>query len=442
MTLTQGSIRKTFTRLWLPMIGGIFAVKAIDLSDAFFIGLLGEEPLAAIGFTFPILMTLVSVSIGLSAGASSVLSRAIGEGASTQARQSIVLGAVCMAAIASLFISALGYFYIERILAIMGAKNNVLEAATDYMRIWFMGISLLIIPVMIHGMLRATGDSKTPAIMMTATAILNIALNPVFIFGFAFIPELGVQGAAVATVIARMPLIFIAVYLLWHRQLCVLSVAHFKNGLKKWGKILRIAAPASLSTSLNPIAMAILTMAIATIGTTEVAAFGLVNKIMSFALVPLLALSGAASPFCGQNSGAGKTERSRQGLYWASIIACAWSLFLTLFFGLFGDALLTLFKAPISTHDLTLLYLWVVPLSAAGYGILITLNSALNGLGHALSALALGGGRAIILLAPLGYLAILHYGFEGLIIATASINILMGIIAFIIVKRHSLKALK
>jgi putative MATE family efflux protein len=447
MSLTKGSVRSTFTKLWLPMIGGIFAVKAIDLSDAIFIGMLGEKPLAAIGFTFPVLMVLVSLSIGLSAGASSVLSRLIGEGADENKRQTLVLGACSLAVLVSLLMSLIGFFTIETLFEWMGAKDDVLNMASSYMRIWFLGIVLLILPVMVNSMLRATGDSTLPALLMGGTAILNIALNPLFIFGAWFVPEMGVKGAAIATLIARVPFSCAALVVLKRRNLLPLTLSDLgmnklKQGCSVWTNILRIAGPASLSTSLNPVAMSILTSAVATLGTTQVAAFGLVNKIMSFALVPLLALSAASSPFCGQNSGAGDPERSRQGLLWAACIASVWSVILWGFFYVLGKPLLSLVGAPEATHQHAHFYLWLVSLSAVGYGVLIALSSALNGIGHSIIALSFGGGRAIVLLAPLGYIATTTFGFKGLSMTTAGVNVVMGLLAISFIYRYSFKAVK
>ena len=144
--------------LWLPMIGGILSVKAIGLSDAYFVGQLGEQPLAAISFTFPVVMTLISLAIGLSAGASSVLSRAIGDGADDGGRQSIVTGAIAMAFIVAALLSVAGMLLIDPVFGLMGATGSTRADAVAYMQIWFAGTAFLIVPIAINGLLRASGD--------------------------------------------------------------------------------------------------------------------------------------------------------------------------------------------------------------------------------------------------------------------------------------------
>ncbi|MDX1509032.1 MAG: MATE family efflux transporter, partial [Woeseiaceae bacterium] len=203
MSLTEGPVRDRLFALWLPMIGGILMVKAVGLADAYFVGQLGEEALAAISFTFPVVMTLISLAIGLSAGASSVLSRAIGNSADPAEQQGIVTAAVFIAIAISILLGAVGYFGIGYVLALMGASGNILADATAYMQIWFVGAVFLILPIAINGLLRSTGDGVSPALLMSGIAVLNIGLNPVFIYGLGPAPDLGMQGAAVATVSAR-----------------------------------------------------------------------------------------------------------------------------------------------------------------------------------------------------------------------------------------------
>ncbi|RIJ27988.1 MATE family efflux transporter [Henriciella mobilis] len=421
------------------MISGVLAVKAIGVSDAYFVGQLGEARLAAISYTFPVVMTLISLAIGLSAGASSVLSRAIGADASAEKQAEIVTGAAGMAVLVSIAMSVLGFLFIGPVLSLMGAEGDILKDATWFMQIWFCGVIFLVLPVATNGMLRATGDGVSPAILMSGTAILNIAINPVFIFGLGPIPELGMQGAAVATITARAVATVGAFYLLWRKNLLALSTASLVRGLRRWQEVARIGLPASLSTSVNPIALSIATAAVSTLGSAEVAAFGLVTKIQSFAVVPLLALSAASAPFVGQNSGAGNTGRSRDSLWFCARVSLVWALVLAVAFYFGGRWLVSFFTESARTQEIAALYLAIVPASYAGYGLIVSLTAAMNGLGRSVSGLMIGAGRAIGLLAPGAWIGVLTGGFLGLAIATFLANTVSGVIAALIVMRHSLK---
>ena len=439
-TLTEGPVRRRLAELWLPMIGGIVAVKAIGLSDAYFVGQLGDEALAAISFTFPVVMTLISLAIGLSAGASSVLSRAIGDGADDEAQRDIVTGAIAMAVGVAIVLAVAGILSIEYVLWLLGARGDALADATAYMRIWFVGAGFLVLPIAVNGMLRATGDGISPALLMTATAVLNIALNPLLIFGIGPAPELGLRGAAFATIGARGASMVAALALIANRRLLTLSLRHLRAGLARWRDVAIIAGPAALSTSLNPIALSIATAAVATIGDDAVAAFGVATKIQSFAIVPLLALSAASPAFVGQNSGAGLVHRSRRGLLLCAAVSLGWSVAIAaVLFGV-GEPLAGLFSDDGNIVALVAIYLAIVPVSYAGYGTTIALSAAMNGLGRSFTALAIGGGRAMLLLAPSAWIGVTVGGFRGLAIGFLTANAIAGALALATILAHPLTA--
>lgn len=438
MSLTEGRVRKRLFDLWLPMIGGIVAVKTIGLADIYFVGKLGQQALAAISFTFPIVMTLISLAIGLSAGASSILSRAIGEGASDEAQQAIVAGSICVAVATAALLTGVGYFGIGALLELMGARGQVLADATDYMQIWLLGSVCLIVPVAINGLLRATGDGVSPAALLIAAAVFNVSLNPLFVFGFGPVPGLGMQGAAVATVAGRGLGMVAAIALIWNKGLLRVSLGRIREGLGHLREIARIGLPASLSTSLNPMALSIATAAAATLGEVEVAAFGVATKIQSFAVVPLLALSAASSPFVGQNSSAGEIRRSRRALYWCAGLSIGWSALAAAVLAISAGGIASFFTDDAEVSAAAALFLMIVPASFAGYGIAISLSAAMNGLGRPFTALSISGGRALVLLAPATWIGAGLGGFTGIAIGFAAANVVAGLVGFVVMRGHSL----
>lgn len=436
--LTSGPVRNRLFDLWLPMIGGVLAVKLIGVSDAYFIGQLGEDELAAVSFTFPIVMTLITLAIGLSSGASSVLSRAIGEADDSERRGRIVAGAMGLTALLAVCVSIIGALLIGPVLGLLGAEGRARELATSYMYIWFAGALVMMIPIVINGLLRATGDGRTPALLMSGVAALNIAINPLLIYGVGPVPVLGVQGAATATVLARGVSMFVSLWLLYRRDLLVFRLSALQAGVGRWGEIIRIGVPAAISTSLNPVAVAVATAAVATLGTSAVAGFGVAQKVQSIALVPLLALSSASAPFAGQNSGADKPGRTRAMLRWCGALALGWSIAAAVFFFAAGDWLAAQFTGSEAAAGQAALYLLIVPVSYAGYGVVIALSAALNGLGRSLQALMLAGGRAIGLLAPAAWIGVWLGGFSGFAWSTFTANIAAGLVVLAVFRAHSL----
>lgn len=424
------------------MIGGVLAVKAIGVSDAYFIGQLGETDLAAISFTFPVVMTLVSLAIGLSSGASSVLSQSIGEESDSELRDRIIAGAILLAFLFSLFLAVAGALTVTPLFSLMGAEGQVLEKACRYMLIWYSGATLLIGPIVINGILRATGDGVAPAVLMSIVAAINIALNPVFIFGWFMIPGFGIQGAAIATLIARGMSLIAALFLLYRRNLITLDLDVWRKAISTWPEIIRIAVPAAGSTAMNPLAIAIGTAAIATLGQAQVAGFGVATKIQSIALVPLLALSAASAPFAGQNSGAGKTDRTGKMLQLCLWVSLGWAVAMAIVFWVFRQPLAAQFTESDAAQEATALYLLIVPLSFAGYGMVVATSAAFNGLGRSLTSFALAGGRALAILAPGTWIGVTLGGFAGAVMGIASANVLSGIAAWFLAIRHSLTTRK
>ena len=179
----------------LPMIVGILAVLSISVADTYFIGQLGVEELAALSFTFPVVFSLASVAIGLGVGASSVVSRAIGAQNEREVRRlatdSLILAVLIVGALATL-----GLLTIEPLFGLLGARPEQMVHIVAYMRIWYPGMVLLAVPMVANNILRATGDALSPSAIMVMAAVINIAVDPVLIFGLGPIPALGMEGAA------------------------------------------------------------------------------------------------------------------------------------------------------------------------------------------------------------------------------------------------------
>ena len=200
--LTLGSVRGQLVRLSLPMVWGIVAVQAFVLADTFWVGRLGTAPLAALGFTFPVVFALASLAMGLGVGASSVIARAVGAGEMDRVRM-LTTNALVFGVLVVALGSGIGLLTIDPLFAAMGAGPDVLPLIRAYMEIWYWGMAFLVVPMIGNSAIRAMGDSLTPSLVMIAAALINMALSPVLIFGWLGAPEWGIRGAAIATVIAR-----------------------------------------------------------------------------------------------------------------------------------------------------------------------------------------------------------------------------------------------
>jgi len=312
--LTEGPIGRMLIRLTLPMIVGIVSMVAFNLIDTYFIGHLGTRELAAISFTFPVVFVISGLTMGIGIGASAVISRAIGEGNHEKVRRlttdSLILGLI----ITSLFIG-LGLSAFHSIFSMLGADDTMRPLIFKYMRIWLPGMIFLVIPMVGNNAIRATGDTKTPSIIMLIAVLMNAILDPLLIFGIGPFPRLELAGAALATITSRTVTMLISLYVLIHREKMVCFIRpSLKQLSRSWQSILYIGLPAGATNVVTPVGMGILTRMLSGYGPEIVAAFGIGARIDMFSLTVIMALATALSPFVGQNLGAGKYNRVRHSI--------------------------------------------------------------------------------------------------------------------------------
>ena len=411
--LTSGSVRGHLARLGLPMTLGIVGVLSISLADAYFLGRLGTGPQAAISYTFGVVLTLQSLGIGLSAGAASVVSRALGEergeetggGGRTRrlATDSLVLAVLIVAAL-----TALGLLLVRPLFVLLGAEGAVLEDILAYMRIWFFGLPFLVVPMVANGLIRANGDAVAPSAIMVGAALVNVALDPLLIFGLGPFPRLEIEGAAWASLISRA-VTFVAALgvLIWRERLLTAALPSAADLLSSWREVLAVGAPAALSTSVNPFAITVVTGVLSRFGPETVAAFGVGTRIEALACVPLLALSSAIGPVAGQNWGRGQTDRVRAALGNAFAFSAGWCVLLGLVFWLLGPQVASLFASEAAVTEGVARYLRIVGVSLAGYGVIVTASAAFNATGRALQGLGMTSLRSLALYVPLAGLGAL-----------------------------------
>ena len=424
--LTQGPVAGHLARLGLPMVLGIIGVLSISLADAYFLGRLGTGELAAISFTFPVVLTLQSLGIGLSAGASSVAARAIGGGDTGEAKR-LATDSLILAVLIISLLTALGLVFVRPLFAALGAEGAVLDDIVSYMRVWFFGLPFLVVPMVANGLIRANGDSVAPSAIMVVAAVVNLALDPIFIFGWGPVPRLEVEGAAWASLISRAVTFVAAMAILIFREkLLTAVIPSLADLLASWRRVLAVGAPAAVSTSINPLAITVVTGMLAGFGNETVAAFGVATRIESLASVPMLALSSAIGPVAGQNWGKDQPARAAEAMRLAYLFACFWAVVMAAAFWLFGEQIAGLFTDDAEVARGVRRYLVVVGLSLAGYGVVINASAAFNATGRAFQGLGMTSFRSAALYVPLAGLGVLMDAPIWVFAGIAATNVLSG----------------
>ncbi|MEO0756364.1 MAG: MATE family efflux transporter [Cyanobacteria bacterium J06648_16] len=425
-SLTSGPISTRLIKLTLPMVWGVFAIVAFNLADTYYVGQLGTDQLAAMSFTFPVVMTLGSLALGLGVGASSIIARAIGQGDQSRVQRfttnSLTLGIFAVA-----LLSSIGLLTIDPLFRALGAGPAVMPYVQEYMQIWYFGMVFLVVPMIGNSAIRASGDTGTPSLIMTVSAGFNILLDPLLIFGLAGFPALGLAGAAWATVIARAITLVAALLVLKFRAHMLSS--HFpdlQETLWCWRDILYVGLPAAGTNMITPISVGVITSLLASHGAIAVAGFGVASRVESFAMIVLMALAASIGPFVGQNWGAEKFSRVTRSLQLSFGFCLAWGVLVTGVLAGTAQWIAPLFNGDEGVVAIATQYLYVVPLSYGTAGIIQVASSALNALGRPLPAVVMTVVRMFVLYIPVAYLGSLWLGPLGIFLAATAANVLVG----------------
>jgi putative MATE family efflux protein len=419
----------------LPMLLGITTMMGQAFIDAYFLGMVGDRALAAHAFSFPVLMIVTSVAIGLGAGTSSVVARAIGSRDMQRARR-LATDSLMLSFLITAAFCIVGVLTIEPLFLLLGAPADMIPLIRSFMLILYSGVPFVVVGMVGMASMRATGDTRLPSTLMMLGAILNVALDPVFIFGVGPIPAMGLNGAAIAALIAR-GLIFIgAIYLLRGRlNMISLNKPDSDELRKSWRDILHVGIPAAGTNAIVPIATAIITAMIAGYGPEAVAGFGVASRIESLVLVMFYALSGIIGPFIGQNLSAGKEGRILESIRLSMLFCVGSGLLIAVILATSASALPTLFSDNDSVLGVARLFLIIAPIGYAGYGLVMTINAAFNGMGRPMPGVVVSLMRTILLYVPLAIVGKYFYGIAGIFAAYAAANIITGFVAYAWIKR-------
>ena len=435
--LTNGPVKNHLIRMTLPMIWGLFAVIAVQLADTYFISLMGDtDILAGISFTFPVTMLISHVVFGINIALSSVASRLIGSGDMADLRR-VTLHGLIMALICAAIIALGTYIFLKPLFMMLGADETTYPAIAAYMPIWLIASVVIALPVNGNSVIRAGGDTITPACFMTLIATINFILDPLLIFGLFGFPEMGVKGAAVATLIAYTVGMFAVMYIVTFRKKLVaidsLHLDKFKDSMKR---LLVIAIPAGIGNIIVPASSAIIVAILAGYGPEAVAAFGVASRIEALALLVVIALSLGMAPIIGQNWGAQKFKRVHEAINLAIIFNLIWCFVVALILGNFAQTIASAFSDDPTVIYYTILFFWIVPFSYGLGNIVFGWSSAFNAMGKPKIAFMMILVKSFVITIPAVLLGGWIYGIKGVFIALAATNIISGMVFHIMSERR------
>lgn len=433
---TEGPVHKHMIRLAGFMFMGFSAMTLAQLIETVYLGRLGTLPLAAVSFTFPVIMVLQSVAMGLGIGASSIVSRTTGAGDREQVRK-LVTHCIVVAAGLLFVLTTLGWFYSAPVFAVLGAKGEVLHLVIQYMDIWFLGLPLFALSMIGTSLIRAVGNAELPGIVMTVGSVLQVVIEPFFIFGIGPFPNLGIEGAALGFVIARA-LSFALCYwvIIFMEKLITRDLRGLMESLKA---ILHVGLPAMATNLIMPVSMGIITRLLASHGAAVIAGFGVGSRIGQMMMMIVMSIASSAGPFIGQNWGAQKYERVNQALSLANKFAMAWGVAAFFIMLAFGKWLVSLINDDPVVVEAANWYLVITPLSIGFMGMTAIASSCFNAMGKPIPPLVISIMRMFVVYIPLALLFNYLWGYVGIFMATSLSSVLLGIVAWFW-NRHAIEA--
>ena len=429
--LTVGPVSGSILSMMLPMALGILVMIGNGLVDAYFIGQLGYAQLAAVSYAFPVWFVAAGIVMGLGTGTSSVLSRFIGAGDTKSVKQ-IATHSMILAVLAGAVVTAIGLLSIESLFGLLGANEETMPFVKSYMTIYYWGSLFLGIPFIGNSILRANGDAKTPSLLVAFSAIVNAVLDPILIFGYFGFPEMGVAGAALASVISTVAFLLASLWVLIFRDNLLTSIGHsLSSMISSWKQVLHVGLPAIASNLIAPVSSALVTALVSTYGQEAVAAYGLAGRIEALVIVLLMALGGATAPYVGQNYGAKKFDRLVDGFKFSARFALFYSIFCILLLYFISSTILGVFTDNEDVIRLAMIQLMICPWGYGFLGIASICNGSFNAFARPLPAMTISISRTLVIYVPLAYLLAYYFGFQGIHIAQVLANIFAGCVAIV-----------
>lgn len=397
--------------------------------DTVYVGWLGTRELAAVSFTFPVVMALSTMPMGIGIGAASIIARIVGAGDVMRVRR-LSADALLLVTAIVVTLAIAGYIYVEPLFRLLGADESTLPLSVAYMKIWFFGLPAFAVPMVAISTMRAVGNARLPGIIMAVGAAMQICLAPVLIFGIpSWWDGLGFQGAALGFVISRIVTLAYTLYVLRRLQLLSFAARRWQELRASWQEILRIGLPAMMANLIGPVSMGVIVAMLADYGHVVVAGFGVASRIESLATMILMALAASTGPFVGQNWGAGHLDRIRRAQTLGYRFSHIWGVIAFAVLAGGGPWIISWINSDPGVIEATYAYLLLLPITYGFLGIGMVAGSTFIALGKPMPTLILSIARMIVVYIPLAITLEIWLGYRGIYAAAAVCNVIMGLTA-------------
>lgn len=398
--LTTGKESRKIILFALPMLLGNVFQQMYNVVDTIIVGkYIGKEALAAVGASFPVIFVLVSLLIGVSAGVTILIAQYYGARQYDNVQRAITT-MFSFALFSAVILGGIGIYFSDEIFRLIKLPEDVIPMASDYFTVFASGLIFLFGFNATSAVLRGTGDSKTPLYFLILSTLTNIIFDLVFVVGL----DMGVRGAALATILSQAGAFFTAIiYLNKTHEIISFRIRTwvFDRDILKKG--LKIGIPSGLQHTFVALGMMALFRIVNEFGTDTVAAYTAAVRVDSFAGMPAMSLSAALSTFVGQNLGANKPERVRKGLYATWKMSIAVSVVISIIVILLGPQLMRIFTNDQNVVQIGSSYLLIVGAFYVVFSSMFINQAVLRGAGDTITSMIITLFSLWILRIPFSY---------------------------------------
>lgn len=430
----HGSISKALLKLGIPIILINILQSAYQLTDAFWVGRLGAEQVAAVSVSMPVTFLVIAIGSGLAMAGAILSAQYMGAGQQDKVNH-VAAQTMLMVTITATILGLIGYVLSPYFLTLLGVEQQVFGDALKFMHVSFIGVVFVFIYAMFQALMRGIGQTKVPLYIVSATVLLNFVLDPLLIFGFGDFAGFGVMGAALATLITQSLAAAIGVWVfLRGRHGIQLKLSSFKPDWQYMKQAFFLGAPGSVELSARAFGLIIMSFLVASFGTHTIASYGVGSNILQMVMIPAMGLSMAVSTLVGQNMGAGNPQRAAQ----ITRLASLWGLLGLTLVGVVAYLFAEYFVAFFIPDDESVIaggaeFIRVMCLTWGGIGVQLCVVAAFRASGNMLNAMVVSLLSQCVIQFPAAYILSKHtsLGPQGIWYSFAITNVLVAIITYL-----------
>lgn len=441
---TTGSIKRAILLLSIPMVLEMAMESVFAVVDIFFVSKLGAGAVATVGITESVITIVYAVAIGLAMGTTALVSRRIGEKKPEEAALSTVQAMIVGVGV-SIPISFIGLFFAPNLLMLMGAESTIVEAHSSYTQIMIGGNLVIMLLFVVNAVFRGAGDAVVSMRVLWLANGINIILDPLLIFGIGFFPELGVKGAAVATVTGRGAGVIYQLYLLLgsgSRIRITKEQIVFHWSIMK--RLIRVSLGGIGQFIIATSSWIGLVRILAEFGSITVAGYTIAIRIFVFSILPSWGMSNAAATLVGQNLGANKPDRAEKSVWTAAVVNMFFLIIVGITFYTTAEFLIRLFTSDPEIIQIGADCLRIISYGYVAYAYGMVVIQAFNGAGDTLTPTLINFICFWLIEIPLAYFLAMHIGLEsrGVFYSIVISETILGIIGLILFKTGRWKKTK